>query len=79
MHDCCLKLSKFKVVKMLDLQTKSAIDSDNLSAVKPGIPLSEEYTTENLELIEKGCENLIANIETVKKSGVRPVVCVNSV
>jgi len=47
-------------------------------AVKPGIPLSEEYTTENLELVEKGCDNLIANIETVKKSGVRPVVCVNS-
>jgi formate--tetrahydrofolate ligase len=47
-------------------------------AVKPGIPLSEEYTTENLELVEKGCGNLIANIETVKKSGVRPVVCVNS-
>lgn len=47
-------------------------------AVKPGIPLSEEYTTENLELIEKGCENLIAHIETVKKSGVRPVVCINS-
>jgi len=47
-------------------------------AVKPGIPLSEEYTTENLELVGKGCENLIAHIETVKKSGVRPVVCVNS-
>ena len=47
-------------------------------AVKPGIPLSEEYTSENLELVEKGCENLIAHIETVKKSGVRPVVCVNS-
>ncbi len=46
--------------------------------VKPGLPLSEEYTTENLELVEKGCENLIAHIETVKKSGVRPVVCVNS-
>jgi formate--tetrahydrofolate ligase len=46
--------------------------------VKPGMPLSEEYTTENLELIEKGCDNLIAHIETVKKSGVRPVVCVNS-
>ncbi len=46
--------------------------------VKPGIPLSEEYITENLELVEKGCENLIAHIETVKKSGVRPVVCVNS-
>jgi len=46
--------------------------------VKPGIPLAEEYTKENLELLEKGCENLIAHIETVKKSGVRPVVCVNS-
>ncbi len=46
--------------------------------VKPGIPLADEYTTENLELVEKGCENLIAHIETVKKSGVRPVVCVNS-
>ena len=29
-------------------------------------------------MLEKGCENLIAHIETVKKSGVRPVVCVNS-
>ncbi|MHC4174679.1 MAG: formate--tetrahydrofolate ligase [Planctomycetota bacterium] len=47
-------------------------------AVKPGIPLAEEYTSENLELVEKGCENLVAHIETVKKSGVRPVVCVNS-
>ena len=47
-------------------------------AVKPGIPLEEEYTKENLELLEKGCENLIAHIETVKKSGVRPVVCINS-
>jgi formyltetrahydrofolate synthetase len=46
--------------------------------VKPGIPLAEEYTTENLELVEKGCENLIAHIETVKKSGVTPVVCINS-
>jgi len=46
--------------------------------VKPGVPLTEEYTTENLGLVEKGCENLIACIEIVKKSGVRPVVCVNS-
>ncbi len=45
--------------------------------VKPGLPLSEEYTTENLGLLEKGCENLIAHIETVKKSGVQPVVCIN--
>ncbi|MFA5553232.1 MAG: formate--tetrahydrofolate ligase [Phycisphaerae bacterium] len=46
-------------------------------AVKPGIPLASEYTEENLGLVEKGCENLIAHIETVKKSGVRPVVCIN--
>ena len=46
--------------------------------VKPGIPLAEEYTSENLELVENGCQNLIAHIETVKKSGVTPVVCINS-
>ncbi len=47
-------------------------------SVKPGAPLSEEYTREHLELLEKGCENLIAHIEIVRKSGIRPVVCVNS-
>ena len=46
-------------------------------AVKPGIPLDDAYTHENLALLEKGCENLLAHIETVKKSGVRPVVCIN--
>lgn len=45
--------------------------------VKPGIPLDDVYHTENLELLEAGCDNLVAHIETVKKSGVRPVVCVN--
>jgi formyltetrahydrofolate synthetase len=45
--------------------------------VKPGIPLSKEYTEENLGLVEKGCENLVAHIETAKKSGIRPVVCIN--
>lgn len=46
--------------------------------VRPGRPLDDVYTKENLELVEKGCENLIAHINTVKKSGVRPVVCINS-
>jgi formyltetrahydrofolate synthetase len=46
--------------------------------VKPGAPLSEEYTKEHIELLEKGCENLIAHIDIVKKSGVKPVVCINS-
>ncbi len=46
-------------------------------AVKPGIDLDAAYTSENLGLVAEGCENLIAHIETVRKSGVRPVVCVN--
>lgn len=46
-------------------------------AVKPGAPLSIEYTREHLELLEKGCENLIAHIEIVRKSGIRPIVCIN--
>ncbi len=46
-------------------------------AVKTGLPLSEQYSNENLELVEKGCDNLIAHIEIVRKSGVRPVVCIN--
>jgi len=46
-------------------------------AVKPGAPLAPEYKQENLTLLEKGCENLIAHINIVKKSGVCPVVCIN--
>ena len=46
--------------------------------VKPGLKLDEAYTKENLGLLEKGCENLIAHIETIRKAGVRPVVCINS-
>jgi formate--tetrahydrofolate ligase len=46
--------------------------------VKPGIPLDETYIKENLDLLEKGCCNLVSHIETIKKSGVRPVVCINS-
>jgi formate--tetrahydrofolate ligase len=46
--------------------------------VKPGKPLDEVYQQENLHLLEQGCENLVAHIETVRKSGVRPVVCINS-
>ena len=46
-------------------------------AVKPGLPLSAEYTSENLGLVEKGFANLAAHIDIVKKSGVTPVVCIN--
>ncbi len=45
--------------------------------VAPGKPLDRAYTEENVELVEKGAENLIAHIETVKKSGIPAVVCIN--
>ncbi|MHC4186816.1 MAG: formate--tetrahydrofolate ligase [Planctomycetota bacterium] len=44
---------------------------------KPGVALHGSYGWENLEWVEKGCENLIAHINIVKKSGVKPVVCIN--
>lgn len=47
-------------------------------AVKPGMPLGPEYTSENVALVEKGCENLAAHIDIVRKSGVRPIVCLNA-
>ena len=46
--------------------------------VKPGKPLDPAYMEENLDLLEKGCSNLIAHIQTVKRSGSKPVVCINS-
>ncbi len=46
--------------------------------VVPGKPLDDAYTAENVELVEKGCANLVSHIETVEKSGVNPVVCINS-
>ena len=46
-------------------------------AVVAGKPLPEEYKTENLELLEKGCANLFHHVNTVKKSGIKPVVCIN--
>ncbi|GAB4389491.1 MAG: formate--tetrahydrofolate ligase [Thermodesulfovibrionales bacterium] len=44
----------------------------------PGRPMPEEYKTENVGWVEKGCENLVHHINTVKKSGVNPVVCINA-
>ena len=45
--------------------------------VKPGKPLDPAYMEENLDLLEKGCSNLIAHIQTVQRSGSKPVVCIN--
>ena len=46
-------------------------------AVVPGRPLPSEYTEQNLELLEKGAENLFHHVSNVKKSGIKPVVCIN--
>ncbi len=47
-------------------------------AVQAGRALDPVYTGENLGLLEKGCENLLAHIGIVRRAGVRPVVCLNS-
>jgi formate--tetrahydrofolate ligase len=45
--------------------------------VAPGKKLDAAYTESHPELVEGGIENLVAHIETVRKSGVNPVVCLN--
>ncbi len=44
----------------------------------PGRPIPEEYKYENVAWVEKGTENLIHHINTVKKAGINPVVCINA-
>ena len=46
--------------------------------VKAGMPLDPVYTTENLELLKKGCDNLLAHIDIIRRAGVQPVVCLNA-
>ncbi|MFB3902258.1 MAG: formate--tetrahydrofolate ligase [Acidobacteriota bacterium] len=45
--------------------------------VVPGLPLPGEYQKEDLCLLEKGLPNMIQHINTIRKSGINPVVCVN--
>ncbi|WP_136807394.1 formate--tetrahydrofolate ligase [Desulfosediminicola flagellatus] len=44
----------------------------------PGKAMPEEYSTENVEWVAKGCDNLIHHIKTVRKAGISPVVCINA-
>jgi formate--tetrahydrofolate ligase len=44
----------------------------------PGKALSDAYTKEDLGLLEKGICNMIHHINTIRKSGINPVVCINS-
>ena len=44
----------------------------------PGKPMPEEYSTENVDWVAKGCANLIHHIRNVRKAGISPVVCINA-
>ncbi len=44
----------------------------------PGRPLDPCYKEENVGWVEKGVENLVHHINTVKKAGINPVVCINA-
>ncbi len=44
----------------------------------PGRPMPEEYASENVGWVEKGTGNLVHHINTVKKAGINPVVCINA-
>ncbi len=46
--------------------------------VVPGRPLPDEYTKENVKLVEQGLPNLLHHLNTVKTSGIVPVVCINA-
>ena len=45
--------------------------------VVAGLPLDEAYTKENLGLLEKGVANMVHHINTIRKAGINPVVCIN--
>jgi formate--tetrahydrofolate ligase len=46
--------------------------------VVPGLPLPESYTKEDLGLLEKGLDNMRHHINTIRASGINPVVCINA-
>jgi formyltetrahydrofolate synthetase len=45
--------------------------------VVPGLPLPDAYTKENIGLLEKGLPNLMHHLNTIRTSGINPVVCLN--
>ena len=46
--------------------------------VVAGLPLPESYTRQDLGLLEKGLPNMLHHINTIRTSGINPVVCINS-
>jgi formate--tetrahydrofolate ligase len=46
--------------------------------VVAGLALPDDYTKENLALLEKGVANMVHLIGVIRKSGINPVVCINA-
>ncbi|MBM4448873.1 MAG: formate--tetrahydrofolate ligase [Chloroflexi bacterium] len=46
--------------------------------VVAGLALPEAYTKEDVKLLEKGLPNMLHHINTIRTSGINPVVCINS-
>jgi len=45
--------------------------------VVAGLALDPAYTKENLKLLEAGVPNMVHHINTIRKAGINPVVCIN--
>jgi formate--tetrahydrofolate ligase len=46
--------------------------------VVAGLPLPDEYTRENVGLVEAGLPNMLHLIGVIRRSGINPVVCINA-
>ena len=53
------------------------VDAGALPVV-PGRPIPREYSEENLAWLDDGVANLLHHVDTVKKAGINPVVCINA-
>ena len=65
--DCAVLVATIRALKMHGGGPK----------VTAGQPLHPSYTSENLELVERGCANLVKMIENVRLYGIPVVVAVN--
>ncbi|MBW2246993.1 MAG: formate--tetrahydrofolate ligase [Deltaproteobacteria bacterium] len=45
--------------------------------VVAGLALPEEYQKEGLDVLEKGVQNMVHHVNTIRMSGINPVVCIN--
>jgi len=46
--------------------------------VVAGLALDEAYVKENVGLVENGTPNMVQHIQTIRKAGINPVVCINA-